>query len=635
MRFDTLDSASALARDQLTAAYKRLLPRGSVNVTFGGQLLRPVLSIVGGGRAECADERFWYGALAVQLAHEASLVHDDVVDNASTRREAPTVFASKGVAAAVLEGDMLLTAAYVAAAGTRSVTFMSQFAGAVQRTVMAERLQGSRLGTAVDAVTYERIAVGKAGELMGCALAAAAMVSLRDGEEHAELGREIGLLYQMMDDLLDYCPAANTGKPAMSDYGQGRWTWPLDELPGAQLGFATEDLLGAFNARHSATDSSSPLTRAADRLRMRIASVAHRGTKLMPGDTLLPAMFARWGATIDDAVRLQQAARAASARVSLSDRCNEISGWAGGEAGYLAHHSRSFRFASRLLPRAHSQRIARVYAFCRFTDDLVDEPTNSASTSCELLGEWVGLARASYHGQPTGLTLLDTTMSEMRSADVPFDHVVDLCRGMRMDLDATTYETLDDLRVYTYRVAGVVGLWIAQLAGVQDPRALLHAERMGHAMQLTNILRDVGDDWRRGRLYLPRDVLARHGLEPQQIGAMANGSRIICDSYRGVIRELMEIAEADYRSAFAWLPSLPAPLQPGMAVAAELYEAIHTSLQANDYDNLHKRASTSPVRKIVIAAHALRSLRRARTVSTEAQIDVGSAPTVFNHGWQA
>ncbi len=128
MRCDTLDIAALIAKTQLAAAYGRMLPNESLELNFSGQLLRPVLSLVGASDAVRADQRFWYAALAVQLAHEASLVHDDVVDNAAVRRARPTVFAEKGVAAAVLEGDMLLTAAYLAAANTDSATFMARFA---------------------------------------------------------------------------------------------------------------------------------------------------------------------------------------------------------------------------------------------------------------------------------------------------------------------------------------------------------------------------------------------------------------------------------------------------------------------------------------------------------------------------
>jgi phytoene synthase len=203
-------------------------------------------------------------------------------------------------------------------------------------------------------------------------------------------------------------------------------------------------------------------------------------------------------------------------------------------------------------------------------------------------------------------------MTEMRDAGVPFEIVRELHRGMLMDLGGTRYATFDELRVYTHRVAGVVGLWIAQLSGVSDLLVLEHAERMGSAMQLTNILRDVGEDWQMGRLYLPLDLLARHGLRDSDVGAMVAGTRSVCASYKAALRELLDVAHDDYLAAFAWLPHLPSPLQPCMAVAARLYEAIGATLVRNGYDNINARATTSRVQKVGIALDALRALRNAR-----------------------
>ncbi len=630
---DSLEAATSLARSGLTQACERLFPESPLHTRFAGQLLRPVLSLASAPSVARTDHRFWYAALAVQLAHEASLVHDDVVDKASTRRDRPTTFASKGAAAAVLEGDMLLTAAYVAAAATECAAFVARFASAVLRTVTAERTQGAALGRPVNLEGYEAIASGKAGELMGCALAASSMIRGGDGVEHGALGQEIGLLYQMMDDFLDYCPAVQTGKPPLGDYEQGRWTWPLNHLENARLGQPVSDILSSLHACTAAFGSPSAMCGAAEWLRARIGVVATKAALQFPHSAILPEMLQRWSATVDDALRSEQRARVAGTRRALVHRIGELQVHSG-EMGYLAHHSRSFRFASRLLPRDLRHRIARVYAFCRFTDNLADEPARDGMTRAELLDDWLQLTAMSYNGTPAALPVLDITMREMREAGVPFSHIVDLCRGMRMDIDGTTYASLGELRLYTYRVAGVVGLWIAQLSGVREPSALANAERMGHAMQMTNMLRDVGEDWKSGRLYIPLDVLARHGLERSHIAEMVAGTRPIPENYRDMMRELIELAQADYHAAFAWLPSLPEPLQPGMAVAAGVYQAIHDALRRNDYDNIHARASTSLVRKVGIASNALRSLRRARRTSVAMATEPADS-TLMTHGWQA
>ena len=634
----TLDNASDYARTRLAAAYVRLFPADACDLRFEGQLLRPLLAVVGASAPAArrdsvdviADERFWFAALAVQLAHEASLVHDDVVDEASTRRDRPTTFASRGTAAAVLEGDLLLTAAYVAAAATQCSRFVTRFATAVSRTVIAEKLQGSWIGRPVSRLMYEDIAAGKAGELMGCALAAGAMLAGQDDDALVALGREVGLLYQMMDDFLDYCPATHTGKPALGDYAQGRWTWPLEHVRDAKLGAPVADVVLALHST-SASASCTAIHDAAASLGSRIASVAAK-CEIHFDDAIVAEMLARWSSTVSEAVERETAARRAEVRNALVDRFADLDTHSG-EVGYLAHHSRSFNFASKLLPPELGRRIARVYAFCRFTDDLADEPARGAS-KIELIDEWNRMAEQSYSGTPAGLPLLDRTMLEMREAGVPFDHVSELCNGMRMDIYGTDYATLEELRLYTYRVAGIVGLWIAQLAGVRDKTALANAERMGHAMQFTNILRDVGEDWRTGRMYLPLELLHRHGLDRSDIAAMADGDVPISDSYRAMMRELVEIAHQDYLEAFAWLPSLPNRLQPGMAVAAGVYEAIHEALQRNDYDNLHKRAATSFARKVGAASEALQSLRQVRKLASNRRIAV-TEPQLVEDGWPA
>lgn len=604
----------------LAAACERIRESGAPDVAFEGALLRPMLSLAGasrGGEASSgeASERLWLAALAVQLAHEASLVHDDVVDGASTRRGRPTLVARGGIARALIEGDHLLTTAYRAAAATGSIAFVTAFARAVERTVAAEKLQGRLLGERVDGATYERIVAGKSGELIACALAAAPLLDASDASEaeaHLALGREIGIAYQMLDDLLDYCTVADLGKPTLGDYRQGRWTWPLDELPGACFGLGDAELAARMHAPRAEWSGASTFAHLCDRLDEHLASLAARSAALAPGDTIIPALLESWRERASQARDRERSARHEVVRAALAERLGSGAGDTDDALRRLARGSLTFRFASRLLPPDEGARIARVYAFCRVTDDLVDDATDGIVTGAELLETWLGIARASYEGTPCGIALVDRPMSEMAAAGVPFEHVRELAEGMRMDLAPTRYETMADLRAYTHRVAGVVGLWIARLVGVSDPRALEHAERMGHAMQLTNIARDVGEDWQRGRVYLPSDLLARHTLTPADVGAIASGARPIDSAYRAALDELMRMAEAEYAAAFAWLTALPAAVQPAMAVAARVYAGIHCALRDNGYDNLTRRARTSLARKMILALRALADLRRVR-----------------------
>jgi 15-cis-phytoene synthase len=270
---------------------------------------------------------------------------------------------------------------------------------------------------------------------------------------------------------------------------------------------------------------------------------------------------------------------------------------------YLAGHSRSFRFALRFFTGADGLRVARVYAYCRTTDDLADRPLAGMPPE-QTLEAWLALSRRAYHGQETGIPLLDRVMAEMAEHGVPFDYAEQLVEGMRMDLRGERYRTLPELRVYTHRVASVVGLWLSRIFGIRGQTLLDRAERLGHAMQLTNILRDVGEDLRSGRVYLPLDLLRRHGLDESRLGD-APGSL----GYRDALEELMAAADADYAAGLQALREVPPSFGRPVAVAAMVYRGIHDEIRRNRYDNITRRAFVGPARKGMLAARALWELR--------------------------
>ena len=572
-----------------------------------GHLIRPLLALAGAG--EDLPPGFWDAALAVQLAHEASLLHDDVIDGAAERRGEPTLAAAAGVARALVQGDHLLTAAYRAAVRTGSLPFATLFARAVERTVAAEVAQGRAAGQLLDRRRYDEIALGKAGELLGCALAAAPVLrGARDAEATFELGRRVGLLYQMLDDLLDYCPLARTGKPALGDYAQRRWTWVLEALPELPFGLPPREARAAF---HRPAPQGSAAVRALAALEAEARGVLAALAARFPGDRLLGGLIGTWMEEAREAVR-REAAEAADERVQTDGAVLEALRRrvpAGGEvAGYLAVHSRSFRFAARFFPREEAARVARVYAYCRITDDLVDRPQEGISPE-SLLEGWTELAARAYGGTPSGIPLLDAVMREMAAAGVPFSCASELAEGMRMDLRGDRYATLAELRRYTYRVASTVGVWMARLHGIADPGLLERAERMGHAMQLTNILRDVGEDLGAGRLYLPADLLRRHGVDEPALAAMRAGGPQ-APGWPALVEELMAVAEEDYAAGLAVLPELPPSFARPVAVAAHVYRGIHADLRRRRYDNLRQRAYTPPLAKGVLAVRALWGLAR-------------------------
>lgn len=622
---DLLESATILVRERMRRVAAEHPTNGVPSCPLEGQLLRPLVAF---GMAPATvvddpDHPIWRAMLAVQMAHEASLLHDDIIDQAATRRGVPTRVAERGVAAALVQGDHLLSGGYCMAAETGSLTFAGTFARSVERTIAGEIAQGHHRGRRLTVEEYLEVAEGKSGELIGCALSS--YECLREGP-HVEaiyrVGRRIGRLYQMLDDLLDYCPSTDTGKPPLQDYSQGRWTWVLAKGPLIEFGLAPLEVARRLHVRPvDDVQTASPMRRCLRAFHLEAKALV-REIDLLRGDRapVLEALIDSWVTRASEAIGREEDAR--DERQGRSAACREVIlrhlPSVGGEAAHLAGNSRSFSFASRLLPARERERIARVYAFCRVTDDLVDglagRTRNAGDVEAShLMDEWQALASAAYLGEATGVPVIDRVMHDAAEAGVPFRHVAELIEGMRMDIRGQRYRTLDELRVYTHRVASVVGLWITELVGVRDPFALERAASLGHAMQLTNILRDVGEDLRAGRLYLPQDLLSKHLLTEEDLRAFLAGTPIDA-RYRALIEELMEAAEVEYARAFAALPCLPPGFQEAFATAAGVYRGIHEEIRRNGYDNLNLRAHTSTARKAVLAARSFRELGRARVM---------------------
>jgi len=604
-----LIDALTRVRKGLRAALDLHAPEGMATTDLGGQLIRPLIAYAGvvGTGESAPDSRFWSGALAIQLAHEASLVHDDIIDGADVRRGVPSMVARTGVSGALVAGDHLLTTSYRYAAEADSLEFSHRFARAVERTVAGEIRQARAVGRPMEWVTYREVVLAKSGELFGAALATHSLVEGgKDSERLLELGRRLGLVYQMVDDLLDYCPASETGKPPLADHRQGKWTWVLQELGSDAFGRSSDIVVEELRLVRA---GSSPLRRCIGRLEEEVDRLESDIRHFLPADALLGTLLADWLARARAGVEREERRfgppSSRADRVPSTHLLSRVPDPAEVPA-YLATNSKSFRFASRLFPAEERGMIERVYAFCRVTDDLADRSAGlSTADRTELLEEWHSLAEAAYDGRPTGIPLLDGVMGEMAARQVPFAYASLLCEGMQMDLGGTRYGTMEELRRYTYRVASVVGLWISEMAGLRDPAVLARASAMGHAMQLTNILRDVGEDLEAGRVYLPADYMNRFGVTEADLGAMLRREEPIGRGYRDMIEEMMRVAEADYESALDALHHLPRAFRRPVGVAAYVYRGIHDMIRKNGYDNLCRRAHTSKRAKIGLALRAL------------------------------
>lgn len=263
----------------------------------------------------------------------------------------------------------------------------------------------------------------------------------------------------------------------------------------------------------------------------------------------------------------------------------------------LARGSRSFSFAARLLPPHLSDPVAALYAFCRVSDDLVDE-SPAPRAALELLH---GRLERAYASRPDddpvdrALAWLADTHALPRA---PLEALLD---GYLWDVEGRRYETLSDVIGYGVRVAGSVGVAMSWLMARREPHVLARACDLGVAMQLTNIARDVGEDARLGRLYLPgtwlamdEDTLARWLATPRPT-----------DEVRDATRRLLDHAEVLYLRADAGIAALPAEVRPAIRVAGALYAAIGDVVRARGHDSVSSRAFTSTADKVRLAAAAL------------------------------
>jgi phytoene synthase len=616
-----LRDPSGLVRDRLTLVAGALRLREIPVPEPQGKLLRPLLAyaFVPPQRRGELDDRFWFGALAIQMVHEASLLHDDILDDASERRGAPTLSASRGIGPALVTGDHYLTGAYRAALSTGSADFLGRFIVAVERTVAGEVRQARRAGQRMDLATYFDIVLGKSGELLGAAASLGATVLGLDRiDERAGIGRQIGALYQQIDDLLDYCALAETGKQALKDYRQRKWTWILEIAGVDHFDLSDADVLKAVFGRER--HGISAAERALKALEIRKDALLRQLHDLLPADTLLQGILDGWLDAARAGVRAQiehtEPARvhrlaAASSEAAVIEAARSVGGpeaW----RGYFVRHARTFSLAARLFPAAERRKVQALYAFCRFTDDLVDEAGADVEPQeiARRLEAWTALSRAAYDGRDTGVELLDQVMSDARQAAVTWLYPGSLLKGVSMDLERSRYAGWKDLGEYTFCVAGAVGGWMSQLFGVREPRVLDQAHALGHAMQLTNIVRDVGEDLGRGRVYLPLSLLERHGLSIAELERWMRSDEALPPPYADAMEELMALADEHYAWAREGMRSLPPFFRRPVAAAAEAYRGIHREVRRNSYDNLRLRARTSTTSKLYLAAIGLMGANR-------------------------
>ena len=252
------------------------------------------------------------------------------------------------------------------------------------------------------------------------------------------------------------------------------------------------------------------------------------------------------------------------------------------------NHSKTFFLTSGLLGSEAQDAARALYAFCRISDDLADQEINHRSAKLE---DW---KRRSLSEHPRQDDLIPLAWADTRARyGIPMEYAEQLLEGVAQDLTKTRYENFDELAHYSYGVASTVGLMTMHIIGFSGPKAIPYAIKLGVALQLTNILRDVGEDWQNGRVYLPQDELAAFGLTDEDI---ARGE--VTENWRAFMRFQIERNRQLFSEAMPGIAMLGHQGQLAIAASAELYQAILEDIEANDYDVFTKRAHLSNSEKL-------------------------------------
>ena len=254
----------------------------------------------------------------------------------------------------------------------------------------------------------------------------------------------------------------------------------------------------------------------------------------------------------------------------------------------------SFYYSFLFLPVNRRRAITALYAFCREVDDVVDECPDPQLAATKLAW-WRQAVAKLYAGTPDH-PVTQALLPVLGEFNLPQEQLLEIIDGMEMDLQQTRYLDFKALSLYCYRVASVVGLLAAEIFGTQDRQTQKYAHDLGMAFQLTNIIRDVGEDARRGRVYLPIDELQRFDVPVADILNARHS-----DNFRRLMEFQIERAEQYYAQAMAALPAIDRKAQrPGLVMAA-IYRTLLEEIKRDGCQVLAQRTSLTPIRKLWIA----------------------------------
>jgi phytoene synthase len=257
----------------------------------------------------------------------------------------------------------------------------------------------------------------------------------------------------------------------------------------------------------------------------------------------------------------------------------------------------SFTSSFRILSPERRKAMTVLYAYCREVDDVVDE-CSDANVARTTLNWWRNEVAAIYDGKPTH-PVCQALIPVVQRFKLPQEHLLEIIDGMEMDLDQPRYADFKSLQLYCYRVASVVGLLSAEIFGYTDRETLKYAHDLGIAFQLTNIIRDVGEDARRNRIYLPMDEMQQFGVTAADI-LNARES----DNFQKLMAFQIERARRYYQQAFDHLPAADRKAQRAGLIMAAIYRAVLDEVERSGCHVLKERVSLGPAYKLWLAIKA-------------------------------
>ncbi len=263
--------------------------------------------------------------------------------------------------------------------------------------------------------------------------------------------------------------------------------------------------------------------------------------------------------------------------------------------------SKTFHFASRFMKGERRKAFHAIYAFCRQTDNLVDDNEGKPKLQRMLINDWRKRLMEAIKTGHSSDPVLNPFIYVMKKYKIPLRYPLELMRGVSMDIDKKDYKTFRELRRYCFRVASIVGLMLLHILGINPitSAAKRYATKLGIAMQLTNILRDVGEDARMGRVYFPTEELERYGLTKEDL-LTQNISRISGADFISFIKFQVARARRYYQEAVKVLAAIQSEVRVVIALCFTLYREILSVIEENRYEVFAKRAYVTTLRKLAL-----------------------------------